>query len=88
MLLEWCGLVEGGVINCFIIFCDISIFIFLASTLHLDLTSLYLVHICVVDVGSAQFNCLSFYLSVILINLEQRTRQKSEDTIVNVVITD
>ena len=48
---------------------------------------LYLVDVCVVDVGSTQFNCVSFYLSVILINLEQRTRQRSEDTIVNVVIT-
>ena len=49
---------------------------------------LYLLDISVVDVGSGRFNCVSFYLAVILINLEQRTRQESEDTIVNVVITD
>ena len=49
---------------------------------------LYLLDISVVDVGEGEFNCVSFYLAVILINLEQRTRQESEDTIVNVVITD
>ena len=46
-----------------------------------------MVDVCVVDVGSAQFNCVSFYLSVILINLKQRTQEEREDTIVNVVIT-
>ena len=56
--------------------------------LYIRMLHLYLLDISVVDVGSGEFNCVSFYLAVILINLEQRTRQESEDTIVNVVITD
>ena len=48
--------------------------------LHLDVkicTTLYLVDVCVVDVGSAQFNCVSFYLSVILLRVEHCSHQRS-----------